>query len=433
MNANDSDWLRRALRSRGFFEASFEDAAIHILNTCSVRDKPEHKVYSELGRIRLLAAQRGEKVTAAVGGCVAQQCGKEIMRRFPEVRLVFGSDGIAMAPEALCRIHDAPRLRLSLLDFCEEYAERPLDMGANAPPAAFVSIMQGCDNYCTYCIVPYVRGPQKSRAASAVLQECRELIARGTKEITLLGQNVNSYGQDDQGDGTGFVGLLHRVAELPGLARLRFVTPHPKDIAPEVVAAFADLPQLCPRLHLPLQSGSDRILKKMNRRYDLARYLDIVERLKKARPEIALSTDIIVGFPGETDEDFAQTMRAMREADFAASFSFVYSDRPGVKAALMPDKVERKTALARLAELQSWQNARMERFLKSRVGGQDAVLLESPSRKPSSQGATWQGRDSYGFALNVHTPDADYTGQLLTVKITSSGKHSLTGKIIEPF
>lgn len=497
MNASDSDWLSRSLKARGFTEGPFEEASLYIINTCSVRDKPEQKVYSELGRIaRHCKVNRREGVTVCVGGCVAQQVGPKLIRRFPQVRLMFGTDGIAHAPEAISRLMEEPRLRLSLLDFMDRYEERSdarveafgAGRAEHAPAAAFVNIMQGCDNFCTYCIVPYVRGRQKSRKTEAILNECRALLAGGSREITLLGQNVNSFGQDKEGDGTGFAELLHKVAALPGLERLRFVTPHPKDIAPEVINAFAELECLCPRLHLPLQSGSDRILKAMNRRYDTARYRDIVERLRKARPDILLTTDIIVGFPGETEEDFQATMRMMREVGFASSFSFVYSDRPHAKAVLLPDKVERALALERLSRLQEWQNKASDLLLEDMVGKSCILLIESKSRwnvlldgsgeTAAPQGRAeqtkdetlapqgdklsrdtkngnrttvtrnntasrrgempfeaWQGKTEQGIIVNVNLaagPARDYPargweGAMLPVRIEAAARHSLKG------
>lgn len=469
MNAGDSEWLSRSLKTRGFVETPFEQAGIYILNTCSIRDKAEQKVYSELGRIaRWCKVHDRRDVTVCVGGCVAQQAGEKLTRRFPQVRLVFGTDGIAFAPEAISRLVEEPRLRLRLLNFADSYEERDgtwLDaatqgIGEDIPASAFVNIMQGCDNYCTYCIVPYVRGPQKSRSAETVLAECRGLILGGAREITLLGQNVNSYGQDKGADGTSFAELLRRVAALPGLERLRFVTPHPKDIAPEVIAAFAELDTLCPRLHLPLQSGSDRILKAMNRRYDTARYLAIVDGLRKARPDILLTTDIIVGFPGETEEDFEATMAIMHQVGFASSFSFVYSDRPRAKATLLPGKVDRPLALERLSRLQTWQNQASDDILQSMTGTDEVILVEAKSRLDSllptgedtagtaagpvsergmCSGApveSWQGKTARGIIVNVELesrPDARFTqggwrGAMLPVRIEAAARHSLKGR-----
>ena len=430
MNVNDSFWLSRSLTRLGFQETGFEDARIFILNTCSVREKPEQKVYSLLGRIRR-ATKNNPNALVAVGGCVAQQIGQEFFRRFPQVRLVFGTDGIVNAPNAIVKLVADPALHISLLDFSEQYPERDACLSDNGKPAAasaFVNIMQGCDNFCAYCIVPYTRGRQKSRSVAAIMNECQALLANGAREITLLGQNVNSFGKDRQGAGTSFCELLHQVAALPGLERLRFVTPHPKDLAHDVIRAFAELPNLCPRLHLPLQSGSDRILKRMGRKYDMAQYLDLVKALRAARPDIALSTDIIVGFPGETEEDFQDTLNAMREADFATSFSFCYSDRPGTAATRLAGKIDEDTKAERLSRLQNWQTRRTAEILKSAIGRRTDILLESKSRMPSEKGFSWQGRDPWGFVVNVVLNENDMpdpAGRFLPVRITAAKKHSL--------
>jgi tRNA-2-methylthio-N6-dimethylallyladenosine synthase len=387
MNAAESARLARMLTAGGFRESSFEDAGIYILNTCAVRDKPEQKVYSELGRIAEYCKAHGKRdVLVCVGGCVARRAGDRIMKRFPQVRLLFG-DGVSGIPDALTRLTEDPRLRISLSEFSETYEEclDPLCDPAQrdvfaVPPSVFVGIMQGCDNFCAYCIVPFTRGRQKSRKAENILRECRTLVEGGAREITLLGQNVNAYGLDGGGGGMSFAELLRALSTMPGLRRLRFVTSHPKDLAPEVVEQFGDNPVLCPRLHLPVQSGSDTILKAMKRRYDTVAYLDLVDRLRKARPDIALTTDVIVGFPGETNEDFEDSMRLLERVGFAAAFSFVYSDRPGTRAAGLPDKVGRSTALERLARLQEYQDQVSQKLLQAQVGSDCIVLLEGRSR-----------------------------------------------------
>ena len=297
MNVHDSLWLARALTARGFTEAPLEEAGVVVVNTCSVREKPEQKVMSALGRIRQVTGGNSG-VLVAVAGCVAQQLGTAFFERESQVRLVAGSDGISGAPAAIERLLAEPDLRLSLLDFTSHYVER--EPGADGPsgPVAYVNIMQGCDNFCAYCIVPFTRGRQKSRATPAILDECRTRLDQGAREITLLGQNVNAFGHDKSGDGVSFAQLLAQVAALPGLERLRFVTPHPKDMGLEDVAAFAELAPLCPRLHLPLQAGSDAVLTRMRRRYDRRGFLELVDSLRNARPDLALSTDLIVGFPG---------------------------------------------------------------------------------------------------------------------------------------
>ena len=422
MNAHDSDWLARSLTRLGFRATEPGEALVYILNTCSVRERPEHKVYSAIGRLRPFLAEN-PAAFVAVGGCVGQQLGESLFKRFPEVRLVFGTDGIKAAPESIARLCAEPYLRLSLVDFSETYPERQTafevyDATGEAPaPAAFVNIMQGCDNFCAYCIVPFVRGPQKSRQPEAVLSEIQALVARGVKDITLLGQNVNSYGQDlSDGGAGGFAKLLRAAAAIPGLERLRFVTSHPKDIADDVIDAFAELDCLCPRLHLPLQSGSDRILKAMGRKYTVARYLDVVRRLRAARPDMQLSSDLIVGFPGETDEDFEQTLAVMDEVGFVSAFSFCYSDRPGTRASLFLDT------------LQCQQNKRSEQIFKNMVGIKHKVLLEGQSPRQGARGASWQGRDPYGHIVHVVLPEnAARTGDLPLVRIVEAKRHSFIG------
>ena len=262
--------------------------------------------------------------------------------------------------------------------------------------------MQGCDNFCAYCIVPFTRGRQKSRGSAAIIDECKALLDNGAREITLLGQNVNAFGQDKSGDGTSFAALLRKVAALPGLERLRYVTPHPKDMGPEDIDAFTELPQLCPRLHLPMQAGSDAVLARMKRRYDSAAFLDLVERLRKARPDLALSTDLIVGFPGESEQDFQDTLRMMRASNFMSSFSFCYSDRPGTRASLFLDKIPAEVAQDRLLRLQALQDELGANWLRHRVGDETTLLIENPSPK-ESQGPepSWQGRDPYGAPVHV--------------------------------
>jgi tRNA-2-methylthio-N6-dimethylallyladenosine synthase len=440
MNVHDSVWLSRALKARGFEEVPPDGdpnlVDVFVVNTCSVREKPEQKVYSTLGRLKPFF-DKDRRVFAAVGGCVAQQVGRGFFERFEHVRLVFGTDGTAMAPQAIERLAAEPGLRLSLLDFTEEYQERdpalPEHGNNGLGGQAFVTIMQGCDNYCAYCIVPHVRGRQKSRAGKSVLRECEQLVDRGVREITLLGQNVNAFGLDAGGDGTGFAELLGRVASIPGLKRLRFTTSHPKDIADEVVAAFGEHPALCPQLHLPLQSGSDRMLAAMGRRYDTARYMEIVHKLRRARPDIALSTDLIVGFPGESEEDFQATLDAMRRAAFASSFSFQYSDRPGTRAQRLEPKIDPAVKADRLARLQALQEELTEHNLAGAVGERTEVLVEGESKKTTDGRATWRGRDPYRRVVNLIPPrDADRptSGSLITVRIDAAKKHSLFGKAI---
>ena len=428
MNVADSDWLTQALVSRGWTPVDEPEAEVFIVTTCSVREKPEQKVYSLLGRLKGYA-DRNPGAFVAVGGCVAQQIGEEFWNRFPFVRLVFGTDGTAMVPQALERLAADPSLRVSLLDFLDHYPEREQPEGGAVGAQAFVNIMQGCDNFCAYCIVPFTRGRQKSRAADDVVAECASLVRRGARELTLLGQNVNSYGQDKHGDGTSFAALLRRISAIPGLARLKFTTSHPKDIAPEVVAAFGELPNLCPQLHLPVQSGSDAVLKAMGRKYTRARYLEIVRDLRQACPHIVLTTDIIVGFPGETNKDFEDTLELMREVRYESSFSFKYSDRPGVRAEKMDFKVPEEEKARRLAELQDLQNRITVEELAAVAGAEVEVLVEGPSKMQDGETLFWRGRDGGGRIVNFPSPLPGLTGRMVRVRIDAAKKHSLAGEM----
>ncbi len=431
MNVADSDWLTRSLVSMGWEPAPENEADVFILNTCSVREKPELKVYSLLGRIAD-RPPRNPDAFVAVGGCVAQQIGEAFWNRFPMVRLVFGSDGVAAAPQALAKIADNPGLRISLLDFTETYPERSPAWPDDALPGrAFVNIMQGCDNFCAYCIVPYVRGRQKSRSSAAVLDECRALAGRGVREITLLGQNVNSYGLDNQSDGTSFAALLRRVAEVEGVRRIRFTTSHPKDLADEVIELFGTLDNLCPSLHLPVQSGSDAVLARMGRKYDRAAYLELVDKLRRARPDIALSTDLITGFPGETEEDFAATLSLLDAVGFESAFSFMYCDRPGTAARRLEPKVPEDVKAERLARLQVRINEHKDRALAARVGRTEEIFVEGPSRIARGEVPSWRGRDRAGRTVNFEYPGKDdlaWTFQ--QVEMVVAKKHSLWGKAV---
>ncbi|MDE7241261.1 tRNA (N6-isopentenyl adenosine(37)-C2)-methylthiotransferase MiaB [Desulfovibrio sp.] len=441
MNVHDSAWLGAALEARGFARAELADAEVVIINTCSVREKPEQKVMSALGRVRQATGGDG-RVLVAVAGCVAQQLGAELFDRSPQVRLVAGSDGIAQAPLAIERLLAEPQARLALCAFTEAFPEKEGAPRRNGGPSALVTIMQGCDNFCAYCIVPFTRGRQKSRATPAILEECRERLAEGASEITLLGQNVNAFGRDKTGDGTSFFRLLEQVAALPGLRRLRYVTPHPKDMGPGDVAAFGSLPTLCPRLHLPLQAGSDAVLARMRRRYDSAGFLRLVEDLRAVRPDLALSTDLIVGFPGETEQDFQATLDMMEACGFMSSFSFCYSDRPGAAATRFPDKLPPEVQHERLQRLQALQDRLGQRWLDARAGQETTLLIEgrSPRKETAAQDRAevsavscedWQGRDPYGVPVHVPLPaGVNHTGSFIPVRIVEAKRHSLVGRTL---
>lgn len=431
MNVADSEWLASILKSRGLSQSeTISGADIVLLNTCSVREKPELKVRSALGRIQQETGN-SRSVLVAVAGCVAQQLGTTLFSYSPQVRLVAGTDQIAAIPDALKLLKEEPAKTLCLTGFTEGYHERQQAEAASGP-GAFVNIMQGCDNFCTYCIVPFTRGRQKSRSAKAVLSECEAALAHGAREITLLGQNVNAYGKDKSGDGTSFAALLKMVADLDPAMRLRYVTPHPKDMTREDVEAFASIPNLCPRLHLPMQAGSDRVLKRMNRRYDSAFFTRLVDDLRAARPEIALSTDLIVGFPGETEEDFQATLAMVERCGFMSSYSFCYSDRPGTKASTYLDKIAPAVQLDRLQRLQALQEELTSRWLKARVGGKTEVLVEQKSPRQNDEATvSWQGRDPQGALIHLTLPaQEDAAGKVLPVAITGAFKHSLHAELV---
>ena len=340
-----------------------------------------------------------------------------------------GTDTVAAIPANIAWLLEHPERHMCTTGFEKDMAERPTPRTGHTGPVALVNIMQGCDNFCTYCIVPFTRGRQKSRASKAILDECKALLDQGVREITLLGQNVNAYGKDKTGDGTSFAELLRMVAGLDPDLRLRYVTPHPKDMTAEDVAAFADIPNLCPRLHLPMQAGADRVLKRMNRRYDSAGYLALVESLKRARPDIALSTDIIVGFPGETEEEFLATMDMVRACNFMSSFSFCYSDRPGTRASTFLDKIPQDIQLDRLQRLQALQEDLSQAWLNERQGCETTVLIEDTSPRQNENGneTSWQGRDPYGALVHVALKDPNPVGKYVRVRITHAFKHSLQG------
>lgn len=424
MNLRDSAWLAASLKARGYQEAKVGNAGVVIINTCSVREKPEKKVGNLIGRIHWLAKENKDCLIV-VAGCVAQQLGAKLHDFGSMVRLVAGTDGIARLPDAIEKMIQNPGDNIDLLDFAPIYTERELIPEVWPGRSAYVNIMQGCDNFCSYCIVPFTRGRQHSRLARDIVEECREHLRNGAYEITLLGQNVNAWGKDNKGG--QFPQLLREVSSLPGLGRLRFETPHPKDMDAGTVSAFAELPNLCPRIHLPLQSGSDAILAKMRRHYGKKDFLNLVEKLRAARPDIALSTDLIVGFPGETEADFQDTLSLMADCGFMSSFSFCYSDRPGTRASLMPDKIDKTVMAERLARLQALQDKLSRQWLLDRVGLETEILLEAPSVKDPEN--AWQGRDPWGMVVNVELKNGA-SGQLVRVRISQAKKHSLNGEII---
>lgn len=435
MNVGDAQWLQRALTARGLKEAFFvrgkecDNEDISIIYTCSVREKPEEKVYQLIQRLQFLH-RHNPRYSIAVGGCVAQQLGATLLKKFPAVKIVFGTDAGSHILNAIDAVLQEPSTRICLDDFTDQYVERELVESMNATNTlSYVNIMQGCDNYCAYCIVPFTRGKQKSRTIDAILKECQYLLERGTKEIVLLGQNVNAYGFDNAA-GT-FAELLMRIGNLDGLERLSFMTPHPKDFDVATIQAFAVLPVLSPKVHLPVQSGSDTILQRMQRGYTSREYLTLVEALRSVRPDIVFSTDIIVGFPTETEEDFSQTLALLEAVQYVKSFSFCYSDRPNTVASTMEGKVPKEIALERLARLQAVQTDMRSQYLSQCIGTKRMVLCgERLMRQPDPEKDYWYSEDEYGNAVHiVLQKGCAPPAQCVEVIIVDANQHTLIATI----
>jgi tRNA-2-methylthio-N6-dimethylallyladenosine synthase len=426
MNEYDSLRVQRILHSQGYsLTSEMASADIIFLNTCSVREKAEQKVHSFLGRLRHLKGERPE-LKIIVGGCVAQQLGKKLLERFDHLDLVLGTRGISAIGELLEAIQET-RDRLAHVPD-EEAPRHPCERHvAPIPGAAAVSapvtIMQGCNNFCTYCIVPYVRGRERSCPAEEIILEIQALSAGGVREILLLGQNVNSYGRglDER---TGFADLLHRIQKETDVGRLRFTTSHPKDLSRELIECFAVLPCLCKHLHLPVQAGSDSILSRMNRGYTASQYVEKIHMLRRACPDIAVTADVMVGFPGETEDDFRKTLQLLEAVQFDNLFSFRYSDRPYARSSEFPDKVDAQTKGRRLFELQHLQAEITLRKNQMEVGSIREILVEGPSQAANGQ---LTGRTSQNRVVNFDGSKG-LIGQTICVKITSALSHSLKGE-----
>jgi tRNA-2-methylthio-N6-dimethylallyladenosine synthase len=428
MNVYDSERMADVLRPLGYAATdAVEDADFVILNTCHIREKAAEKVYSELGKLRLLKEEKAGALTIAVAGCVAQAEGEEIMRRQPAVDLVVGPQAYHQLPELLTRTARARGERIGA-DFApvDKFDALPATRGVEGV-TAFLTVQEGCDKFCTFCVVPYTRGAEWSRPVSAVLAETRELAARGVREVTLLGQNVNAYdGEGPDGKPSSLARLARALAEIPGLDRIRYTTSHPNDMSDELIAAHGELDALMPYLHLPVQSGSDRILRLMNRKHGRQKYLDLIGRIREARPDMALSGDFIVGFPGETDADFEQTMDLVRQVNYASAFSFMYSPRPGTPAATMAAQVPDEVARARLHALQALLTEQQVAFNAAQAGRTLPVLFERKGR----HGAQAIGRSPY--LQSVHVEDADHLiGRIVPVEIERGQQNSLTGRLMQ--
>ncbi|MER2519148.1 MAG: tRNA (N6-isopentenyl adenosine(37)-C2)-methylthiotransferase MiaB [Bdellovibrionales bacterium] len=429
MNVYDSGRMADVVAPLGYEPGeSAEDADLVIFNTCHIREKATEKLFSELGRLKPLQEEKavaGGRMMIAVAGCVAQAEGEEIHRRAPYVDLVFGPQSYHRLPEMIARASREAGVVLDT-DFSVEPKFDQLPQGeSKAGVSAFLSIQEGCDKFCAFCVVPYTRGAEYSRSVAAILAEAESLTRRGAREITLLGQNVNAFhGEGQDGQVWGLGRLLRRMAEIPGVKRLRYMTSHPRDVDDELIAAHRDVSQVMPFLHLPAQSGSDSILAAMNRKHTADDYLRLVERLRKARPDLALSTDIIVGFPGETDQDFAATMALVREVGYAQSFSFKYSRRPGTPAAAMPNQIADEVSDARLQELQALLREQQIGFNAAMVGRTVPVLFENEGRQ---EGQIF-GRTSYMQAVRVEA-SARLIGQEMRVEIEQASLNALAGSL----
>jgi tRNA-2-methylthio-N6-dimethylallyladenosine synthase len=439
MNVHDSEKLANLLLHAGMRPAADQaDADVLVINTCSIRDKAENRLYSELGKLWSWKRGRPQRVLG-VGGCVAQQEGDALLRRFRQLDFVFGTHNLRLVPAMAEAALDGERLaRVEESSSLERFdlPHRHPSYRASSPGRAFVTVMEGCDMFCSFCVVPRTRGREISRPADAIVAEVQRLAETGVCEITLLGQTVNAYGRQDLRRGRSdivgtlpFAELLGRLDRIPGIERIRYTSPHPLFFDQALVRAHGELESLCPHVHLPLQSGSDAVLQRMRRRYTRRQYLEIPERLRTSRPDVAITTDVIVGFPGETREDFERTLAVMREVEFSDCYSFKYSPRPGTAAADLPEAVAPDEAQARLAALQDLQRDITLAYHRSRIGTVTRILVEGDSRRGSSQIC---GRDPFHRVVNVAAPGAperrERPGDMLETLLVEATPHSLIGE-----
>lgn len=443
MNAHDSEKVANLLHHAGFVRAETEpDADLVVVNTCSIREKAEHRLYTDLGILRLWKDERPGRLIG-VGGCVAQQEGDSLLRRYPQIDFAFGTHNVRWVPDMVAAAERGQREArfaddLSLARF--DLPQRHPEFASTTPGRAWLTVMEGCDLFCSFCVVPTTRGREISRPADAILTEARDLAASGVRELTLLGQTVNAYGRHDVRRGRtatagtlGFADLLTALAEIPGIERLRYTSSHPVFFDAALVRAHAELPQLCPHVHLPVQSGSDRVLAAMRRRYGVRDYLAIVAALRRARPDLALTSDFIVGHPGETRADFEATLALIREVGFVDSFSFKYSPRPGTASAELSETVSPEESQARLAELQELQRELTTAAHRARVGQRAEVLVEGASRRGAAgpDGVPLQGRDPHHRVVNFRAPEASAPapGSFIELAIVEATPHSLIGSL----
>jgi tRNA-2-methylthio-N6-dimethylallyladenosine synthase len=434
MNVYDAERMGDILALEGYDVAdSAETADLVLLNTCHIRERASEKVFSELGRLRVLKDERraaGRDMLIGVAGCVAQAEGQEIIRRQRAVDLVVGPQSYHRLPDLLRRARGGGQVTDTDFPVEDKFAELPAPSEQRIRTrgvAAFVTVQEGCDKFCTFCVVPYTRGAEFSRPVSQVVADVERLARAGVREITLLGQNVNAYhGEDERGRSCSLGQLIHRLAEIPDIARLRYTTSHPADMDEELIAAHADVPALMPYLHLPIQSGSDRVLAAMNRKHSVKHYFDLIERIRAARPDIALSSDFIVGFPGESEANFEATLALVRAVGYAGAFSFKYSRRPGTPGADRPDQIAEPVKERRLARLQALLEKQRQAFNAATVGRRVDVLIEKPGRHPGQIA----GRTPYLQAVHLEGPK-ELIGQIASVEIVATGPNSLLGRRVD--
>jgi tRNA-2-methylthio-N6-dimethylallyladenosine synthase len=428
MNVYDSERMGDALAAAGYSKTETPtNADLYLINTCHIREKATEKVYSEIGKLRGLRKMReaaGSRFKIAIAGCVAQAEGAEMMRRAPEVDLVIGPQSYHHLPDLLQKTADGARIVETEFGLADKFdhlpapAEKRVRQGG---VSAFLTVQEGCDKFCSFCVVPYTRGAEASRSVAQIVAEAEKLVQGGVRELTLLGQNVNAWhGLGPNGREWGLGELLFRLAEVPGLLRLRYMTSHPRDMDDRLIAAHRDLPQLMPYLHLPVQSGSNRILKAMNRRHTMADYLDVVGKIRAARPDIALTSDFIVGFPGETEADFEDTLNLVAKIGYATAYSFKYSARPGTPAAKLPDELPDDVVDQRLQRLQAMLTRQQTAFQHALVGQTMDVLIEKPGREAGQ----WVGRSPWLIPV-VMPENSGHIGDVVSVRIAASGRNTL--------
>jgi len=420
MNVYDGERMAELLAEKGLREApEGGDADLVVLNTCHIREKAAEKVYSDIGRLAKAGEKTGRKPMIAVAGCVAQAEGEEIMTRAPAVGLVVGPQAYHRLPEMIDRAAKGERATDTDMPADAKFAALP--RRRRTGPSAFLTVQEGCDKFCTYCVVPYTRGAEISRPFNELLREAEILVEAGAREITLLGQNVNAWANDD----IGFDSLIKAVARLPGLERVRYTTSHPNDVTEGLIRAHAEEPKLMPFLHLPVQSGSDRVLRAMNRSHTTDGYLRLLDRFREARPDIALSGDFIVGFPGETEADFAATLRLVDAVGYAQAFSFKYSPRPGTPAASMDGQLPREVMDERLQRLQAALNRDQLAFNRASVGKRCEVLVERKGKKPGQ----WLGKSPWLQSVFFEGDAA--IGEMVTVELAEAGPNSLHARLLQ--